>query len=58
MGATMPAVLVEVGFITNPSEEKKLRDPAHLKKVAEAIHRAIRSFGEERRRRAASRSAP
>ena len=25
MGASMPNVLVELGFISNPSEEKKLR---------------------------------
>jgi len=52
MGATMPAVLVEVGFLSNPAEERKLRDPGHLERIARAIARAVRSFGEERLRRA------
>lgn len=33
----MPAVLVEVAFITNPSEEKLLGDPAFREKAAENI---------------------
>lgn len=42
--AAMPAVLVEVAFISNPKEEAKLRDPAFRRKAAEAIARGIRSF--------------
>jgi N-acetylmuramoyl-L-alanine amidase len=44
MGATMPAVLVEVGFLSNPAEEVKLKDPAHRARLAEALARAIRAF--------------
>jgi len=33
----MPAMLVETGFISNPEEEKKLRDPAFQRKLAAAI---------------------
>jgi N-acetylmuramoyl-L-alanine amidase len=33
----MPAMLVETGFISNPSEEKKLRDPAFQRQLAKAI---------------------
>lgn len=41
MGATMPAVLVEAAFISNPSEESRLADAAAKDKIAEAIARAI-----------------
>ena len=27
-GAAMPAILIEIGFLTNPKEEKKLATPA------------------------------
>ncbi len=43
-GAQMPAVLVEVGFLSNPGEEKKLREPAFQQKVADALDRAILTF--------------
>jgi len=36
-----PAVLVEVGYITNPTEARRLRSPRFQKKVAYAIYRAI-----------------
>ena len=44
MGATMPAILVEVGFITNPEEEARLKDPAYEDKIVEAIVRAVRVY--------------
>jgi len=37
----IPSVLVETGFITNPSEAKKLKNPEFQKRVAWAIYRAI-----------------
>ena len=43
MGA-MPSVLVEIGFISNPSEEKRLRKGAFQQKMAEAIGRGIAKF--------------
>lgn len=54
MGATMPAILVEVGFISNPDEEAKLRTPDYRDQVAEAISGAVREFllGLERSERA------
>jgi N-acetylmuramoyl-L-alanine amidase len=41
MGAAMPAVLVELGFISNPEEEKKLQDPAYRDQLLDALARAI-----------------
>lgn len=44
MGATMPAVLVEVGFINNPAEEKLMTDSDYQLKIARAIFRSIQKF--------------
>ena len=38
---TMPAVLAEMGFISNPSEEKLLRDPSFQSKLAKAIAQGV-----------------
>lgn len=38
---SMPAVLVELGFMTNPDDAKKLGDPAWQKQAAYAIARGI-----------------
>jgi N-acetylmuramoyl-L-alanine amidase len=43
-GATMPAVLVEVGFISHPDEEKQLRSAAFQEGVANAIAKAVGEF--------------
>lgn len=40
-GAAMPAVLVELGFISNPDEEKKLQDPAYRDQLLDALTRSI-----------------
>ena len=37
IGAEMPSILVEVSFISNPVEEKRLRDPRYLDVVSNAI---------------------
>ncbi|MBI5559820.1 MAG: N-acetylmuramoyl-L-alanine amidase [Deltaproteobacteria bacterium] len=43
-GATMPAVLVEVGFISNPEEEKKLSSEGAQKTIAAAISSGVADF--------------
>ena len=44
MGVRMPAVLVEVGFITNPADEKTLRKNAERDRIASGLARAIAAF--------------
>jgi N-acetylmuramoyl-L-alanine amidase len=41
LGATMPAVLVEVGFLDHPLEGKELADPAVQAQLADALAEAI-----------------
>ncbi len=43
-GATMPAVLVEMGFLSNPAEAAQLADPGYRQRLAEAIARGIEGF--------------
>ena len=40
----MPSILVETAYISNPAEEKKLRDRNHQAKLANAIMSGIRSY--------------
>jgi len=44
VGTQMPAILVELGFITNPKEVKRLRDPAYLNKMGKGIVAGIKEF--------------
>lgn len=51
MGATMPAVLLEIGFITNPEEETRLRDGAYRDTIATAIVDSVAGFKERAEKR-------
>lgn len=44
VGATMPAALVEVGFITNPEEEKLLFSEAHQVRLTNALIQGLGRF--------------
>jgi N-acetylmuramoyl-L-alanine amidase len=48
VGANMPAVLVEIGYLSNPEEEKSLASGSHQDRVALAIFEAISTFRERR----------
>jgi N-acetylmuramoyl-L-alanine amidase len=48
--SSVPAVLVEMGFISNPGTEKKLKDAGHRLKIAQALAGAIAESGMLRRR--------
>lgn len=39
--ARMPAVLVEVGFLSNPDEARRLADPAYQEKLCQAIFAGV-----------------
>src|SRR5438132_1217344 len=36
-GAAMPAILIEIGFVTNPREERRLKDTRYRDEIARAI---------------------
>ena len=39
-----PSILVEAAFISNPEEERKLRDPKHQDQIARALMAGIRNY--------------
>ena len=49
--SNMPTVLVELGFITNAEDERRLRDPQHQRTMAKAVATAIRRYLDEKRER-------
>ena len=44
MGASMPNVLIELGFISNPNEEKKLNSSSYKDMLATSIYYAILKY--------------
>jgi len=48
VGAAMPAVLVEIAFISNPDEEKQLASDAYQSRIATALARGIERYRRER----------
>lgn len=47
MGAAMPAVLVELGFVSSAAEEQRLRDPAYRAELVSTLVRAVGRFKAE-----------
>lgn len=44
VGASMPSVLAEIGFLSNPREERLLKRPAHRQRIAEALFKGVSSY--------------
>ena len=44
VGASMPNVLIEVGFLTNKNEAKQLNKKQYKRKIAESIFNAIKEY--------------
>ncbi len=42
----MPSLLVELGFMTNPHDERRLNDPRYQQQLAEALLRGVRGYSE------------
>jgi N-acetylmuramoyl-L-alanine amidase len=43
-GAAMPAILIEIGFVTNPKEERRLRDGKYRDEIARAIYAGVAEY--------------
>jgi len=43
-GAAMPAILLEIGFVTNPREEKKLKDTKYRDEISRAIFAGLAEY--------------
>jgi N-acetylmuramoyl-L-alanine amidase len=43
-GAAMPAILVEIGFVTNPKEERRLKEPKYRDEIARAIFSGLGDY--------------
>ena len=46
IGASMPSVLAEISFISNPEEERQLKTPAYRQQIAESLFQGIKSYAE------------
>jgi len=44
VGASMPSILVETAFLSNSTEEARLKDPAYQDAAAEGIMEGVRSY--------------
>ena len=40
----IPSMLVETSFISNPTDERRLRDPDHQQRLADAIRSGVRNY--------------
>ena len=46
IGANMPSVLAEIGFLSNPREEALLKRPDYRQKLAEALYRGLSRYAD------------
>jgi N-acetylmuramoyl-L-alanine amidase len=44
IGANMPSILAEVSFVSNPSDERRLRTSEYRQKIAESLYRGIAKY--------------
>ncbi len=44
IGANMPAVLAELGFVSHPEDEKRLRGPQYREMLARSLRKGLRTY--------------
>ncbi len=44
LGARMPAILIEVGYLSNPAEARRMNNPAYISRVADGIVNGVLNY--------------
>ena len=44
IGANMPSILAEISFVSNPSDEKKLRTNEYRQRIADSLYKGVSSY--------------
>jgi N-acetylmuramoyl-L-alanine amidase len=44
IGANMPSILAEISFLSNPAEERRLKNADYQQRIAEALYRGIAKY--------------
>ena len=44
IGADMPSILTEISFLSNPADEKLLKQPEHRQRIAEGVFTGVTSY--------------
>ena len=44
IGANMPSILAEISFVSNPSDEKRLKTPDYRQKIAESLYKGVAKY--------------
>jgi N-acetylmuramoyl-L-alanine amidase len=44
IGANMPSILAEISFVSNPTDERRLRTGAYRQRIAESLYRGIAKY--------------
>lgn len=46
IGANMPSVLAEIGFLSNPRDEQEMKKPETRKRIAEALYKGVAQYAD------------
>jgi N-acetylmuramoyl-L-alanine amidase len=44
IGANMPSILAEISFVSNPTDERKLKTPEYRQRIAESLYRGVAKY--------------
>lgn len=44
IGANMPSILAEISFVSNPSDERRLKTSEYRQRIAESLYRGIAKY--------------